>query len=343
MNKYIILPLAALCLVAGSCAQSASESTGETAQKYLSLWMDKNHPGVAQDASGIYILEDEPGTGDEYDSESAYILAGVTIRSLSGTITSTTEEALAKQLGTYRQGNHYGAKYQAVGTGTSYAGVDAMLDGMRIGGKRTALIPSWMLTTSRYDTQKEYINACTSSTHLIYTISLEGQTYDIDKTEMEILAAYVKEHFGADEEPDSYVDGEEPAGNFYFISDITGFDEEDALESDAKVKINYTGRLLNGQVFDTTLEKVAKDAGIFDVGKTYEPVSVTMADDYSNISMSGSSSLINGFKAGLSLMQWKGQKATALFTSALGYTSNGSGNTIPAFSPLIFELEILED
>ena len=59
--------------------------------------------------------------------------------------------------------------------------------------------------------------------------------------------------------------------------------------------------------------------------------------------MGTSSSIIDGFKGGISLMKWKGQKATVIFTSKHGYTSSGSGNTIPGFAPLIFELEILAD
>ena len=55
------------------------------------------------------------------------------------------------------------------------------------------------------------------------------------------------------------------------------------------------------------------------------------------------SSLINGFKGALSLMHWKGQKAVAVFSSAHGYGSSGSGNVIPSYEPLIFEIEILPD
>ena len=341
-RKLVLLAASALCLTLAGCVKDASESTGETARKYLNLWMEANHPDVSAETSGIYILEDIPGTGAQWDQENAYIYASTTIRALNGTISSTTEEAVAKQLGTYSIANYYGPKYQAVGEGFSYAGVDALLTGMKVGGKRTAVVPAWLLTTSRYNTQEEYIKACTSSASLIYTVTLEGQTEDIAEAEKALLAQYVSKNYGS-VSPVSYVDGEDADGTFYFISDTSGFDEEDALASDAKVNLNYTGKLLSGKVFDTTLEKVAKDAGIYSDSKSYSPVSITFAESYSDIKMGDSGSPIDGFKGALSLMKWKGQKATVLFTSARGYKDSGSGSSIPAYAPLIFELEILED
>ena len=40
-------------------------------------------------------------------------------------------------------------------------------------------------------------------------------------------------------------------------------------------------------------------------------------------------------------MNYEGQKAVVMFTSTHGYTSTGSGETIPAWSPLQFELELV--
>lgn len=342
MNKKLLILLALLALLC-SCAKKNVSTTGSDAKEYLQLWMDKYHPGVAANADGIYILEDTPGTGEAWDKEKLYVLVEVTIRGLGGTISATTDENLAKQLGTYVKGNYYGPKYQMIADGTSYAGVDALLQGMKLGGHRIAVIPAWMLTTSRYDTQKGYIDACTVSTSLIYDVTLVGQTNDPDEDAIATLKTYVQEHYGADIQPVSYVADETADGSFYFISDVSAFDGVEPLESDTKVNMNYTGKLLDGSVFDTTLEKVAKDAGIYNSANTYESVSMTYTTNYENVVMGSSSSLINGFKGGVSQMKWKGQKATVIFTSKHGYSSSGSGNTIPAFAPLIFELEILAD
>lgn len=342
MNKTILIPLAAACLLAGSCAKQTVSTTGQHAKEYIQLWMEKNHPGVAADANGLYVISDKAGSGEQWDDANPYVLVSSTIRTLDGTISSTTSEELARQLGTYSKSAYYGPKYQYVGSGYSYAGVDAMLQGMRIGGTRTAVIPAWMLTSSRYKTQQEYIDNCSGSTHFIYEITLEGQTQDPNADEIVRLRNYVLKQYGVIEST-SYDEEAEPDNSFFFVSDVSGFNEEDALSTTATVKINYTGKRLDGTIFDTTLEKVAKDAGIYSSQRTYEPQSVTFSEKYSDISMGGSSSLVAGFKGGLSLMKWKGQKATVLFTSKHGYAASGSGSAIPGYAPLIFELEILND
>ena len=70
-------------------------------------------------------------------------------------------------------------------------------------------------------------------------------------------------------------------------------------------------------------------------------MSITFSSKWDGISMSGSSSLINGFKGGLYLMKYEGEKAVIVFTSAHGYSTNGNGDNIPAWSPLQFELELV--
>ncbi len=333
---------AAVCLMAGSCAQEQTISTGEKAQEYLQLFIEKYYPYVTPNEYGLFVLEDTPGSGSTWTDEYKYIYARTTVRSLAGTVSSTTEEQLSQQLGTYAVGNYYGPMYQELGEGVSYAGLDDLLKGMRVGGTRKAIIPSWLLTTSRYNTQKEYLDACTSESHLEYTLTLEGLSSNIEDTEKDSLARYVLRHYGENVHTTTFSDDID-YGAFYFVSDSSEFIGTPKFPSDTTVKLNYTGRLLNGQVFDTTLERVAKDAGIYNASKTYGPVEISYASKYSEIQMESSSSLITGFKGGLFLMHWLGQKADVLFTSDLGYSTSSSGQTIPPYSPLLFELEVVKE
>lgn len=350
MNRHVLILLALGSLMAGACAKSTVNTTGQDAQEYLEMWMDKYYPGVKANEDGLYILEDVPGTGETWNSEKPYVCTDVTIRTLGRVISTTTDKELAQQLGTYVKGYYYGPKYQALGAGTSYAGVDALLKGMKMGGTRTAVVPAWMLTTSRFGTQQEFINACSVTSSLIYTISPVGQTDDPEADGIEALRDYVTAVFGADVKPCTYLTGDdaEVDGSFYFISDTTAFAGTEHLASDASVSLNYTGMLLGGNIFDTSVENVAKEAdamgiGTYSADKSYKPVTINYASSYENITMGTSTSLINGFKGALSLMHWKGQKATVLFTSKHGYSSSGSGSAIPAYAPLIFELEIVKD
>ena len=66
MNRKLILMTAAACLLAGACAKNQASTTGQDAQKYLQLWMEKYHPGIAPTEDGLYLLAETPGTGLEW-------------------------------------------------------------------------------------------------------------------------------------------------------------------------------------------------------------------------------------------------------------------------------------
>ena len=338
MKKSIIL-ITAACLLAIGCERKNNNTTGAIAKEYLDLWMQEYHPGVSANANGVYILEDEAGTGNVWNKDLKYSRLTITIRGFNGKITSTGHEEYAKQLGTYETGDYYGPNFTTPSTG--YAGVEAMLTGMQIGGTRTAVIPAWLLTTDRYSTQQEYLNACSTTSSLIYTITLWDQTDDIAQWEQDKVGIYAVTNFPGSMIPASFNDATKAANIFYFYSDASRFQGQDTLKSNAKILINYTGRLLNGTVFDTTLEKEAKDNGIYDSSRTYAPVTITRAEDYSGYAMNGSTSLVDGFKGALFLMKYAGEKSIAVFTSDLGYTASGSGTKIPSYAPLRFDLEIV--
>lgn len=343
MNNNMLkrIPLALLAgILAVSCAQKTSLTTGEKAQEYLEKFIEKYYPHVTPDESGIYILEDTPGTGKPWSEDSLYTYASITIRTLGGTVSSTQEEKTAQQLGTYVKGNYYGPRFLQTGENMSYAGLDGILRGMRMGGTRKALVPACLLTTSRYGTFKEYLNNSTQDSALEYTVTLGGQVSDIEQMEKDSLARYVLRTFGEGIKPSPVKVGEEADGRFYFLTDSSGFAGTKKFPADTTIKINYTGRLLNGQVFDTTLEKAAKDAGIYNSARSYTAANLTIGSNYTEIKMNDSS-LIEGFSAGVSQMHWLGQKGIILFVSTLGYASTGSGQTIPPYSPLLFEVELL--
>jgi len=97
------------------------------------------------------------------------------------------------------------------------------------------------------------------------------------------------------------------------------------------VYVNYVGHTLSGQVFDTSIEAIAKAAGVEQPGRPYEPLSLVL----------GENRVIAGWEEGLLLMT-EGSKATFIIPSALGYGENGSGPIIKPYSTLIFELELVK-
>ena len=86
-----------------------------------------------------------------------------------------------------------------------------------------------------------------------------------------------------------------------------------------KVVVNYTGKLEDGSIFDSSINP----------GR--EPFSFTL----------GVGSVIKGWDIGVKGMK-VGGKRQLIIPSELGYGDKGAGNVIPPGATLIFEVELLE-
>lgn len=138
-------------------------------------------------------------------------------------------------------------------------------------------------------------------------------------TERETLASYVESN-KINATPDE--DG------LYIVVNKKG--KGNKVEIGRNVAINYTGRLLDGKVFDTSVETVAKNNDIWEPGRKYAPLSYQV----------GNMSLIRGWDKGV-INQPEGSKLTLIIPSWLGYGQQGAGDRIPPNSPLIFDIEIV--
>lgn len=142
------------------------------------------------------------------------------------------------------------------------------------------------------------------------------QLYEQEK---ETLAQYAKDH-NIKASPDEE--------GLYVVVNKKGNGPK--VEIGREVEINYTGRLLDGKVFDTSVESVAAENNILTPGATYKPLSYQV----------GSMNLIPGWEKGV-INQPAGSKLTLLIPSALGYGPRGAGDAIPPNSPLVFDIEIV--
>ena len=132
--------------------------------------------------------------------------------------------------------------------------------------------------------------------------------------EPELIAAYVKDH-GIKAQPN--------AKGLYVIVNKKG--NGPSVAAGREVTISYTGRLLDGTMFDSSNEADCQQGGLV----CHEPLSYVV----------GQMSLIPGWDEGV-MGQPEGTKMQLIIPSAMGYGSQGAP-TIPPYSPLVFDLEIL--
>lgn len=327
---YILAGLAVL-----SCAKAVKTGPYEAEQRYFNAWMSMNHPGVQPTGLGIYVLEEEEGTGATV-KEDGFIYADYVTTDLEGNITSYTDKQTAKQMGTYDTTSFYGPKVLSTTEGTIPAGLAEAVIGMKEGGRKKIIIPSWLMSYMSYDTEEEYLANSSSGSSTIYDITVKTYTDSIQLYEIGQIEDYIKKN------PQIF--------NDKMVNDTTGFYYQplskdistETFPDDTTIYINYTGRLLNGLVFDTTIEKVAKDNGLYSASKTYGPIEANWGETYDEITLGSSSSTeIAGFALTLWHMHPM-EKGIGVFYSPLGYSYSGSGTSIPGYAPLIFEIEIVE-
>lgn len=337
MNKTIktILLLAA-ALAAAGCAKTPEEGANDANVRHFNAWMEVNYPDLQPSGLGIYVIEEEEGTGVEV-KEDGFIIADYTVTDLEGNISSYTSKETAKQLGTFDTTAYYGPKVLTTIKTTIQAGLADAVIGMKAGGRKKVIIPSWLMTYKSYDDPADYLKNSSTGTNTIYDITVRDFADSINNYEISQIEKYIKAN------PETF--------NSKIVNDTTGFyyqpieagNASEKFAKDTTIYINYTGRLLNGQVFDTTDEKIAKDNGIYSSSRTYEPTRINWGEKYTDITMGSSkSSTIKGFALTLWHMNPM-SKGIGIFTSALGYSYNGSGASIPGYAPLIFEIEIVDE
>ena len=346
-----ILPAFGVLLLSG-CAKEAKTQANYANKLYFDAWIHVNHPQAVESGNGIYILNDVPGTGAAWnETRDGFAYIDFTVTDLDGQVTNTTHERIAQKVGTYAKGNYYGPKIQIVSDDSCPVGLADALVGMRIGGTRTVAIPSWLQTTTRYSKKEEYLDHSTGNNDAIYTITLRkaipdgmtGGIANIYRWETDSLEAYVKKNFGPDVDSTAYTTDEGSLKYGFYFQSLTPDPDSTVLNSGSAYSLNYTGRLLNGQVFDTTIADTAKVHGIYDPTRTYEPVQINWADKATDITMGESETAVkDGFKIAVFKMHLN-EKARTAFYSVLGYGYSGTGDQIPGFSPLVFELELMKE
>ena len=119
-----------------------------------------------------------------------------------------------------------------------------------------------------------------------------------------------------------------PSG-LYYIETRHGHGKK--VENGSEVTLNYVARLITGKIIETSIREEAIKSGIFDSLFEYTPFTFIMGDK----------STVAGWEEGISYMR-KGGKAVLVVPSSLAYGEEGLEDLVPPYSPVVYEIEILD-
>ena len=284
----------------------------------LKKYITDNQINTQPTASGIYILPSDPGKGMKIDS-GCMVQLQFTVSTIDGKeiFSSYSRPEPIK----FQYGNRFDTPGVEEGIGT-----------LKKGGKAKVIVPSKMAfgDKGRGNIVPPY---CT----LVYNLEImdvkskadyeKEQAVEKKKQEKEQAEAKKKDEKMKEDakksEPkdrekylkDNNINVKPTADGLYYIEKAKGTGPQ-ALAG-KKVKVHYTGTLLNGKKFESSRDR-------------NEPLEFIL----------GSGQVIRGWEEGIAMMK-QGGKATLIIPSSLGYMDQNKG-TIPPFSTLVFDIELLE-
>lgn len=340
--KYIIF--AAAAIIPAGCARTVPQGANEANERYLDAWLKIHDITDAQKVGrGIYVLDhDKVDAGIEV-KEDGFAIVNFRTTDLEGNITAYTDKETAKQLGEYDPSGYYGSQVWLTTAETIRAGIYDGIAGMKPGEFKRFLIPSWLMSYDNFTTEAEYLDQTSENPNTIYEVKLEDFTLDISQWQFNKMVQKFNENdFYDGRFKGTTIEDTTGIGFGIFYKDIRKVPGDKEFSSDTTIYINYIGRLLNGQVFDTNIENVAKDNSLYKEGTTYEPAAIQWAEEWEDIRLNDSE-VIPGFAKTIWEMNSlsSGSVGLGMFYSDLGYGYSGS-SIIPGYAPLIFEIEIVD-
>lgn len=342
---YIFFVLLAGSL-AVSCAKETEFDSNEFQAGAFSRWMKKYHPDVpllTGQYAGIYAewLEKNPD-GPEL-REGYWFELNYTARDQNGDIYYTRSLPFARQIfgSTLDHTIHYVPEliqYQPNSMSYTYPeGQIKMLTQMNEGDSlRLYLPPAWGYGNGYYGfnyTKSSHYGyspstaAVSAESGLIIDMRLNRVIKDINLYEREQVARFTEDSLGITDPADSVALG------IYLKKSVTNPEGDSVKLKNCTASVYYTGRFLDGHVFDTNVDSVARAHNI--VGNS-GPLKIRPNNDTDYIPAFGKA-LVN---------MLTGEKARFVTISDQAYGSEGSTHSsggyvvIPPYTPLVFEIYV---
>lgn len=273
----------------------------------ISSYIAENNLDATPDENGIYFVETKVGNGAA-PVQGTFIKAELVATALFG----------SKFIDTYEEGKPYDLE---VGTGQLGIGFETAIAKMKTGGKATVVVPS----TQAFGEQgvQGYIPPFSPVVFEISILKLITADEMKAQKEQEAKEAEVElKKLEAEEQVkiDAYVKANNvkatPTASGLILIDVVPGTGAPAVIGN-KVSVHYTGYLLDGKKFDSSVDR----------GQPFEFVL-------------GQGQVIQGWDEAISMMR-VGGKAKLIIPSKIGYGARGAGADITPYSPLVFEVELL--
>lgn len=324
IRKNIFTFLAIFGLIAlHSCEKEVSEREADELLR-LEAYMSIHYPDLEPTESGLYYIIIEQGEGD-FPAKDDYLLFDFTGRNLDDMVFETTDKSTAYIHDLYTKTKRYAPKYLKYQDEARpmIKGMEEGLSYLREGGKARFIMPSKLAYGSN-----QY-NGLYAYSSVIFDVELKKIVSDPVAYETEQINNYITENYPDLVIEDILFDG------IYILentpNEIEEGDEEvpEPILDEDVVEVDYTGRLIDNWIFDTSIKTVAEENDIYVSNKNYIPLEVTI----------GGTGFIEGFSLALKNLTTK-HTAKVIIPSEFAYGELGNDG-IPAYAPLIFDLIIL--
>jgi FKBP-type peptidyl-prolyl cis-trans isomerase len=318
-SKFSLFLLIPFLFLAIGCDRVVDEAQDDEMAR-LDAWLKVNNITTTPNPSGLYYINKQVGTGAT-PADSNWLIYSYVARSIDDVVYETTIKDTAKLydiFGIYSTTTHYGSTYrQFFSKSIPTSGLAEGLSMMKEGGKARLIIPS------KIGFGKNGFSLVPAYTTIIYDVELQKVVVDPNAYEQSLITAYLEANVGFTTISDSI-----------YYKKITDGTVLGGVAKDSVVQVNYTGRFLDGFIFDTNIKSVAIDSNIYSTSKTYTPLEFTI----------GANTVKPGFEMAVKQMI-QGEKAIVVIPSAYMYGEMGSSDgatAIPPYATLIFELELVD-
>lgn len=279
--------------------QAMAEMEKSTIAEYIA----SNNMNVEADPSGIFFIKTKKGNGKIATAGSF-----AKMHIVAKTIGPQGQEFI----NTYNDSKPIDLE---VGTGQLGIGFETGINKMKVGDKATFIVPFNLAFGAQG--MRGYVAPFST---IVYDVELIGLT---SKEKMEAERQKEAAKAQADEAKginkylsDNKISVAPTASGLYYVEEVAGTGKQ--AMAGKSVKVHYTGYLLDGTKFDSSIDRG-------------QPFEFTL----------GQGQVIPGWDEGVALMK-EGGKAKLIIPSKLGYGPRGAGQSIPPNSSLVFEVELIE-